>query len=54
MAPNRLQDEQQGVLSMGDAIYEFQLNDNVYRLNTNAQLKVVSRKAEPQLKVMVF
>lgn len=48
MSPNRLHQDKQ----IGDCpIYEFQLNDNVYRLNTNAQLKVVSRKMESRPKV---
>lgn len=47
MAPNQFQKE------MGD-IYEFQLDDSVYRLNTSAQLKVVSRKVEPPSKVGVL
>lgn len=51
MAPNRLQENQQ---QMGDAIYEFQLHDSIYRLNTHAQLKVVARKAEPKPKVRNF
>jgi hypothetical protein len=46
MALNRFQQ----INSMGDTIYEFQLADNVYRLNTSAQLKVVSRKSEPRPK----
>ncbi|KAI6172521.1 hypothetical protein M3Y98_00982200 [Aphelenchoides besseyi] len=37
---------------MGDAICEVHLNDNLYRLNTNARLKIVSRKSKPKQKVL--
>ncbi|KAI6197470.1 Peregrin [Aphelenchoides besseyi] len=37
---------------MGDAICEVHLNDNLYRLNTNAQLKIVSRKSKPKQKIL--
>ncbi|KAI6225149.1 hypothetical protein M3Y99_01377200 [Aphelenchoides fujianensis] len=37
---------------MADAIVEVHLDDTVYRLNTNTQLKIVSKKVKPKPKVL--